>query len=1813
MTVTAEDTFQDLQPIKFDNKPVKLLAFDEWKPEKFEYLVKSANERRLTRIREVLDNSRDIDLTGLGVQLTNVYKQNPNLDPATALSLAKGNASPQAVQLTSAAALTGNVKEYVSEANAQQERENENENPLFSGFKTFVRSSLATATAPWDIVTGRVRETVADAFSSLPEGSFAKEYLQERGWKSDKSAAASNYIDYIFKAVPQNLLFNNINFSNASKAAEGTELYQMLFNDKVDAGQGFLPSAEIYRAAEKVSEASLKINGEGFTAGRAIASQFYNDPDAAAYDNVSGTIDFLAALLLDPTIVLGKAASAAKLARTAGASTKAAASAKEALDLTEFSQAALRAKGLAEASAKEAKAVLTQNYHVRSRMYADIDNVYMSGKFSTGRNAADIDALRQQTRLDALTEDVTKLSTRLEDIRAGRTSAIANIVLNEKGVAYIKAEARRTRKGYDKVLDRVGLDFLVKSGFITENADEVATVAEAITKKQLTAAKAKLTRATKKVYGSTEASLFTKEYEAALDANVAMAERIFQQRKEVVAAWANRAREPWEKFAFIERENAGLLARSAERKIQRQRVMEWFAAGNGDEVFNAIAKIESPAVINRLTRGKYGLELSALLAKATTASEVEAIVLKNVGLVINESLPKGAIGRLSIAADPAAQISIRKMGIGEYRSAKLQQFTGKFATTDFKIPSGRFISFDDIDDVSLNLERWLKMAKMPQSYRDAVINEIATVFTESSYIARRNKLWQIVTKALTQTGERAISKFPNATPEMVEAIKRAVRAYESDATNFKTFAVEKHITGDIDTLIYREGGEKISLAKSAVGIADFADGIQLPDIRKFQRLTGTAAKVLRKADELAGSKTLEATGKGVIQSAGDIAQKVVYFLFDDVIRTGYLAFRAAFVMRNILEMQIRQALSQRSISGLESPMAVLAMVMSDSKSSAGWIQKFGKLDPVRVDINGRPWDDVTSETAQAMPQELLESMSRQLGNRVASFDDSYLPLGGAKFARINYNGTNTKEFTTAWAGELLRFRSDPIRRAVASGVLPESWAKGVAAGSMTYEQAFVRALANGDIRGVSKADWKALSTASETLRIALLGSEENKIKFFFGQGNGSYADEISRVTLQMPALQAFIAKGKLADFSMSADARKNASGLRSVLRTFLNDGEIANRARSGQMLYNIASTPAERAGIDKSVRWFFDTSARIENRMIYGPEYRVTYWNHVTDLAPFMKPEAAAKILENTQDLLKTNVTVKVKGKLVEVPYTQHFADRIKALEEAAKSPTGFLSFNDVQQYAHKYASQHVADLFYSASHQDRWTFALRLALPFAAAWQNTLTKWAQLGSTTTGIIQITRATRLVEGLSSEQSGVIYDNLGINRLPNQGFIYENQFGEKVFKIPFSGKILGLATGREDIADFESTLQSLNLALSGGQVPGTDIGILPGVGPALTVPLRLAGNMVYDMLPEYAKAIVAPYGVADKNLLLSLLPSWLQKTTAAAFGTDEEVIQAAQPIMNYLISSDPKYLPLVTGGINTGERSALQQELQDEAFVMARKLMFTQGILQSALPSTPVINYFAETKAGSFSQIQLQNTFYKILEDNGSDYNAALVTFADTFGDRAIPVMINGYESTNFASTEAWDFAQNHAELSDKYLPVMSYLFPNDGVISSEYARALRRRAGLKRLSLQDVIEEAEAMTASLLKNRLVYKANVLGHDEDWITEQYNLLLGKKFGGYTPTKSIDLSSKSNKLQMLREAVDNEEILNTPNGASIAEYLNMRDSLLNARIQSGGPKTLKAQGNTDIRLQLEELAATLIDENPDFQWVFKSLFAGELELG
>ncbi len=142
---------------------------------------------------------------------------------------------------------------------------------LFNGT---VRQALTTLEAPYQYGTGLVRSTIAASNGS-------REDLNGNPWAIMQDAALQTNLGMSLAAV-----------------REGVE---------VDQGEGFFTSrtSDIGRRQAEASRQALMVDGHAATLGRGVAHALNLEPDDDAYRHVSGTIDAISLLGLDPTTYAG--------------------------------------------------------------------------------------------------------------------------------------------------------------------------------------------------------------------------------------------------------------------------------------------------------------------------------------------------------------------------------------------------------------------------------------------------------------------------------------------------------------------------------------------------------------------------------------------------------------------------------------------------------------------------------------------------------------------------------------------------------------------------------------------------------------------------------------------------------------------------------------------------------------------------------------------------------------------------------------------------------------------------------------------------------------------------------------------------------------------------------------------------------------------------------------------------------------------------------------------------------------------------------------------------------------------------------------------------------------------------------------------------------------------------------------------------------------------------------------------------------------------------------------------------------------------
>ena len=249
----------------------------------------------------------------------------------------------------------------------------------------------------------------------------------------------------------------------------------------------------------------------------------------------------------------------------------------------------------------------------------------------------------------------------------------------------------------------------------------------------------------------------------------------------------------------------------------------------------------------------------------------------------------------------------------------------------------------------------------------------------------------------------------------------------------------------------------------------------------------------------------------------------------------------------------------------------------------------------------------------------------------------------------------------------------------------------------------------------------------------------------------------------------------------------------------------------------------------QGINTFFTWSSKIENLVNFGPEYRMSYWDHIGRYAPAMNLEdlqQAYKVAEKTLAPIRTRTKA---GKYLAIG-KNHQTLRIlqKEIIKRKKNPDigSSMTLSDAHATASRMAGEATKALFYDASRTLDATNKARLIFPFLQAHMNTIKSWSKL--TAENPIQVYKFGKAFNALTQPGTSAIYDLTHTQYDENDGFFYKDEFNTTRFRYPLLGNILGAFAGKTidsaQALQLTAPVESLNLAF------GSTNPLAPGVGP-----------------------------------------------------------------------------------------------------------------------------------------------------------------------------------------------------------------------------------------------------------------------------------------------------------------------------------------------------------------------------------------------
>ena len=1254
-------------------------------------------------------------------------------------------------------------------------------------------------------------------------------------------------------------------------------------------------------------------------------------------------------------------------------------------------------------------------------------------------------------------------------------------------------------------------------------------------------------------------------------------------------------------------------------------------------VAEIVAKETSAARISRLFNNKLDMDIVKLLTDAKTPDEVLTILRRQLASPTGDPrIARSLALRGQALAEgniPVIKSIMPPNGKALMMVEKMETFLTRQASRSKVLP------LNDLDRLSKGVAEWMGSALMTgvragspaaraaQELIDDTINKLVAATSESgnSINAARAK---IVDDAIRTAQNNMVDTLAPGSKELKEILGRELVLSGEQMVLYRTYANTLLPDGQHVGVMIGNGEE--ATLDGAVYLHQFVDDvIRLPDTKPIYR-------AIAKYDKLKRSV------------GGGSAASAFITEFGEHWRTAQLAFRISYITRNVGEMQFRMFLSGHETL-LSHPLGFSAMMYANPSGNA--MQKLlTHFEKYGDDILGNSYKD--PQGAKLLTDAMDEYLAF-MGRKVSAGDmrslDAKTRLLGKWYRVVDYADEN---FYPAFATTLARFNLDDMMPLVARADTPQLQAKlvddlinnrpvminGVARTDMLKE--ILEASFSKNERGTGGSDFARVflkdaeapfskdNLNAEGIRNWLFdpkstGSYETALKGLMGSGQrGLYIRELlANGVVKVPTATGdeIIRMPRFKNSASIEEGRAAEKVFKEQLERLFPRDEMTDAVAifSDTKAWTTANRSILKDGIDS----FFTLSAKVENIAAYGPEFRMSYWDHIGRYAPAMGLDDLLRLQKQAGKTL-SGITVRTPaGKRIPVG-KRHEALRVinKEIRKRQKNPNvpQLMSYDDVHVTAARMAGEYTRDLFYDASRQLDSANRLRLLFPFIQAHFNTIKAWTKL--TAQNPRQLYKFGKAYQSLTQPGSSALYDLTNTKYEEGQGFFYKDDFGKQRFRYPMAGDLfsafvgMGIGdTGAKDALQLTAPVQSLNLAF-GSVNPG-----MPGLGPVAQIAYMASGKShAFGPQWDFMRDIIFPFGepgTSGTGAITGLvLPAWFNKMFLFAINDSTMVERETKDWAGYLASTG-KY------GDNPFANDTARNELFNDAQHMGRWTGLMSAFFQSIAPATPSTEIFAKIKTdeGKFnfiSSTQLYKNWDEISKANPGNYEEARKQFADRFGWQNLLVVISGSTKSVTGTEDAWAFLNNHPNAVVKYATrdadIIPYFFPGGEAAMSYYQwqLATSRR---EKLSREELEAAAEDLVYNMELSQISEEQAANGYSDIWRTKQV-VELNKLYVG-KPASTIITGRQEKRATAIGEALKDPAFKDSPIFAEASEfydsYLEKITTLQNDRNTPTPDLGSSFWLNTKYREELERLGTDLMMRNPAFSRMYYSVFANLLK--
>ena len=636
-----------------------------------------------------------------------------------------------------------------------------------------------------------------------------------------------------------------------------------------------------------------------------------------------------------------------------------------------------------------------------------------------------------------------------------------------------------------------------------------------------------------------------------------------------------------------------------------------------------------------------------------------------------------------------------------------------------------------------------------------------------------------------------------------------------------------------------------------------------------------------------------------------------------------------------------------------------------------------------------------------------------------------------------------------------------------------------------------------------------------------------------------------------------------------------SKALRELIDLKGNQGKLANKVKVANRIEQGKSPKLDKIAqaMDTGVKWFFNgLVGTATQKLERSPLYRQAFYREVSDKAYLLSPTEQQGLRDNIAKYVKSlNEDLVKDGKSANMTVEKYVGNKDIYNKIFGKAATGDGTVKELEQFAGAMAIQELKQTLYNAQDKGNLEDMLRVVMPFATAFRETLGKYTSFLVEDPSRI---RKTQLAFNAAN------YDSDNPDNALSGWFGKDATNGTNVFNFPvggWAGAILQFP--------IKGAFQVLNL---------------PGAGPVV----QIAASSILPDTPKLdsVRNFLLPYGPKG---LSSLAPQWATRGIEAIRGNTTNLgtiySNTYMEVVRHKIQS---------GSYNTNDENDMAK-LYADARRKAQLLAGVRALFQFTGPTSPQIDFRLETDGGDIIASSLSQEYYKLQTANP---DTAVGEFINKFGEDAFIYMGHKTEPTTsgIEPTKVFaDWQRDNGALFEQYKGIAGYFAPGgDGFSFQAWNRQINK-GDRKRLTAPEMVAAAQyKIASSIYREKRNQMGDTLNQEQrDWLG-QWRGFLNKEYPGFPIKADFNPGEFPNFVNDLRKAVDDNRLAGNDVADAVRQYLDARDQAL-ANVAEAGFVGFGSPKTQPLKDWLGSIAATLIQQTPEFARIFEDKLAAEVD--